>query len=344
MTDAAHLERSYRRLLLAYPARYRRRHAAEIVTTLLDMAEPDRRRPSAAESGQLLAAGLRQRFRLPARRPLSWIAAVLVTLILGAFGAAAGSWAATQTFADLPGRATFGALSRLVADGSDRFEQRDATPHAVTSWFSAVDQPGWTAGPARARLAAAGWQVTGLRPLPGGAAYGADGQPVPIDGHGFDATRDGLHVRVTGYVTAEHGTVSVLMWPESTGWRWPLTVGGALLGLLIGWPLAAATAYRLRARPAGPARVSAALIGASLAALAVPAFACYANLGLMVRTADGPDMPTTVHSALTAGPFETYGWRWMMLELAVTGLVLGVAAITLPARTERRFAPRPAAS
>ena len=345
MTDAAHLERSYRRLLLAYPARYRRRHAAEIVTTLLDMAEPDRRRPSAAESGQLLAAGLRQRFRLPARRPLPWIAAVLVTLILGAFGAAAGSWAAAQTFADLPGRATFGALSRLVADGSDRFEQRDTTPHAVASWFSAVDNPGWTAGPARARLAAAGWQVTAVRSLPVGASYSADGRPRPIDGHGFDATRAGLHVRVTGYTTTGHGTISVLMWPESTGWRWPLTVAGALLGLLIGWPLAAATAYRLRSRPLGRARLSAALTGAALAALAVPAFACYANLGLMVRTAGDPDMPTTVHSALTAGPFETYGWRWMMLELAVTGLLLGAAAIAVPARAEpREPAPHPATS
>jgi len=83
--------------------------------------------------------------------PLPWIAALLVALTLGAFGAAAGSWIAAQTFADLPGHATFGAVSRLVADGSDRFEQRDATPHAVTSWFSAVDRPGWTAGPGAAR-------------------------------------------------------------------------------------------------------------------------------------------------------------------------------------------------
>ncbi len=32
-------ERHYRRLLWAYPGPYRRRHGAEIVTTLLDMAE-----------------------------------------------------------------------------------------------------------------------------------------------------------------------------------------------------------------------------------------------------------------------------------------------------------------
>ncbi len=331
------LERSYHRLMLAYPARYRRRHGAEIVTTLLEMASPGRRRPTAGDTGHLLAAGLRQRFRLPARRPLPWIGAVVCTIILGAFGAAAGSWAATRAAAALPSGATFSALARQIADGTDRVEQRDAGPHTVTFWDSSVDQPGWTAGPARDRLVAAGWQVTALRSLPGARAS-ADGRVIPIQGSAFDATRDGLHVRVAGYPTTESGPVSVLMWPESTGARWPLTIAGALLGLLIGWPLAAATAYRLGSRPAGRARLSATLSALSLAAAAGPALACYANLGLMIRTAGHPEIPATVGSALTAGPFETYGWRWMLLELAVTALVLALAAGTVIARGGHREA------
>jgi hypothetical protein len=346
MTDAAHLERSYRCLLLAYPARYRRHHGSEIVTTLLEMSPPGRRRPTTVEAGHLLAGGLRQRFRLPARRPLPWIAAVLVTLVLGAFGAATGSWIAAQTYAALPERAGFSAVSRLIDDGVDRWEQRDATPHAVTSWESVVDDPGWTAAAGRDRLRAAGWQVTAVRPLvPGGESAGPGGQLLPVTRTSFDATRDGLHLRVVGSVTAEHGNVWVAMWPESTRARWPLTVAGTVLGLLIGWPLAAALSYRLRRMPARPARVAAVAAGLSLTALTGPALACYANLGLMVRAARAGEIPVTVHSALSAGPFETYGWRWMMLELAVTGLLLGAAAITLAARGgEAERAPSLAAS
>ena len=45
------LERTYRRLMLAYPGRYRRRHGTEIVTTLLEMAAPASGTPAAATPG-----------------------------------------------------------------------------------------------------------------------------------------------------------------------------------------------------------------------------------------------------------------------------------------------------
>src|SRR5690349_7655803 len=86
------LERAYRLLLRAYPGSYRRRHEREIVTTLLEMAAPGQRRPGAAEVRHLIASGIRQRFRLPAKRPLVWVAAVFALLIGGGLGAAAGSW------------------------------------------------------------------------------------------------------------------------------------------------------------------------------------------------------------------------------------------------------------
>ena len=56
---------SYRRLLWAYPRAYRQRHGAEIVTTLLDLAEAGRR-PGLGLRAHLVLCGLRQRFRLPA--------------------------------------------------------------------------------------------------------------------------------------------------------------------------------------------------------------------------------------------------------------------------------------
>ncbi|MBM2620540.1 hypothetical protein JIG36_34070 [Actinoplanes sp. LDG1-06] len=85
------LVRRYRRLLLAYSRRYRRAHGTEMITTMLEMAGPGRSRPSAGESWHLVVSGVRQRFRLPSGRPFAVIAAGLVTLVLGLFGAAAGS-------------------------------------------------------------------------------------------------------------------------------------------------------------------------------------------------------------------------------------------------------------
>ncbi|MER5335574.1 hypothetical protein [Micromonospora sp. NPDC002717] len=57
------LERRYLRLLLAYPADYRRARGAEIVGTYLDLAGPGRRWPSPADAADLLRGGLRQRLR-----------------------------------------------------------------------------------------------------------------------------------------------------------------------------------------------------------------------------------------------------------------------------------------
>jgi hypothetical protein len=326
------LERSYRRLMLAYPAAYRRRHASEIVTTLLEMSPPARRRPPAGDAWHLIRAGLRQRFRLPARRPLAWAGALLVTLVLGAFGAAAGSWAAEQTYAALPSAAGFAAVSGPVAGGHLDPPARDRTPHAVTSWWGTADAPGWTPSAARAQLERTGWAPTAVRALPDGAAYGPGERLSPVTRTAFDGTRDGLHVRVFGNTTAGHSLVEVIMWPEANGSRWPLTAGGALIGLLTGWPLAASLAYRLRRAPAGRARLAAGLIGSALAACAVPALACYANLGLMVRTAGTGDLPTTVHSAFTAGPFETWGGGWLVPQLTVAGLALGLAGAAVARR------------
>jgi hypothetical protein len=109
---------------------------------------------------------------------------------------------------------------------------------------------------------------------------------------------------------------------------------------MLGWLLTASVTYRLRERPA---RRPATLCGAAVVALAGPPLACYANFALMVRTAGDGSPPATVHSALSARLFDTYGGRWLMLELAVTGLVLGVAALALAARG-RGEQPGPAVS
>jgi hypothetical protein len=265
-----------------------------------------------------VVAGVRQRFRLPSRRPLAWTAAVLLALVLGAFGAAAGSLAAAQTMAGLPTRDAFSAVSRLAGDGIDRWEQRDTTPHGQPSWRSDVDDPGWSAAEAREAVARTGWTLT-----PAGE------QPLPWRHTAFDGTRDGLHLRVVGNVTGGHDLVSVMVWPEDNVARWPVTVAGAAAGLLAGWLLAAALAYRLRRIPSGPRHLAAGLATTTLAAWLVPAAACYANLGLMVRAAGDEDTPTMVYRAFAAGPFETWGWTWMIAQLGVAGLLLGLSGVAV---------------
>ena len=60
------LERSYRRLVRAYPAEYRRRRGEEIVATLLDAAGPAQRRPSRHDVADLLGGAARERLGLHA--------------------------------------------------------------------------------------------------------------------------------------------------------------------------------------------------------------------------------------------------------------------------------------
>jgi hypothetical protein len=61
------LESTYRRLLFTYPGEYRREHEEEILATLVEAAEPGRRRPSLREARDLLAGGLRTRGMLATR-------------------------------------------------------------------------------------------------------------------------------------------------------------------------------------------------------------------------------------------------------------------------------------
>jgi cbb3-type cytochrome oxidase subunit 3 len=67
MSDAANLERGYRRWLRCYSRSFRREHEAEMLTVLMAGARPDQRRPHAAECLDLLrgAVAMRLRPRVP---------------------------------------------------------------------------------------------------------------------------------------------------------------------------------------------------------------------------------------------------------------------------------------
>lgn len=69
MTDAADLERRYRRLLKCFPGRYRREHEQEILSVLMAGAAEGQRRPGLADSADLLISAIFMRWREATRQP-----------------------------------------------------------------------------------------------------------------------------------------------------------------------------------------------------------------------------------------------------------------------------------
>ncbi len=61
MTGAGPLERGYRRLLVFYPAPYRRIHEEEVLAVLMTAAPGGKRRPGIAEAADLILGALRVR-------------------------------------------------------------------------------------------------------------------------------------------------------------------------------------------------------------------------------------------------------------------------------------------
>ncbi|MGX6606518.1 hypothetical protein ACWKSP_31000 [Micromonosporaceae bacterium Da 78-11] len=335
MSDAS-LERHYRRLLLAYPRRYRRHHGTDMVTTLLEMAEPGQTRPARADVRHLFASGVRQRFRLPAGRPLTWAAAVLTTLILGAFGAATGSWLATRTFTTLPDQTAL--LHQVTGTDTETSQLRDTTPWTGEAAYGSAQNPNWTAEPARQALTAAGWHLSPVTTRHSTTASGYPGQPAtPGTEIRFDAHRDGLALTVDAHLSPQHGTVHLSTWAQDNGTLLPAIVLGTLTGLLLGWPITAAAAYRIRHLPTTRARSTAALSALAIAALALPAVAFAGNVIRAFRHAGQPWPPSTVHSALTSGAYYPFGPTWLNLGLTLLGL-------TLTATTLAGLLPRPTAA
>ncbi|MGC4806740.1 hypothetical protein [Micromonospora sp. DT233] len=98
------LARSYRRLLLCYPRRYRRARGEEIVATFLDLAPPDRTRPTIREAVNLVRNGLRCRLGRPnSRTVVLW--ATLTTVVWGLFTGAFATRLAWETARPLPTQA-----------------------------------------------------------------------------------------------------------------------------------------------------------------------------------------------------------------------------------------------
>jgi hypothetical protein len=84
MTDQAHLERGYRRLLAWYPRAFRRENGPEILAVLMACAQDGQRRPGLAESADLISSGLRMRLRPSMPRPARTVRAAVRLMYAGA--------------------------------------------------------------------------------------------------------------------------------------------------------------------------------------------------------------------------------------------------------------------
>jgi hypothetical protein len=355
------LVRRYQWLLLAYPGHYRRRHGTEMLTTLLEMAEPGRTRPSVGEVRHLVSSGVRRRFRLPASGPAMAAAAVLVTVALGVFGAAGGSWLGERTFTALPGEAeTLRMLTAAVADPAGdgisaavRRSEPGNADYIAVHVTPRVQRPDavatWTVEEARDGLAAAGWTITEFTVRPG---YRPDGVPLCAEGqepgtpgdecvNRFDvlrrgatllAERDGLVLN--GYVHDSIGGEPGKVWvggiggtlfaERSTAYL-PLVVAGGLLGAVTGWLLFAALAHRVRTAPRGRAQSAVALTGVALTVSVIPIWAIVLNAVLLgTHLTDPLRSVHTLHAVLRPGPYVEGSPAWLIPGCA---LVAAAAAM-----------------
>jgi hypothetical protein len=273
-------ERHLRRLLWAYPRAYRRRHGAEILTTLLEAGAG---RPGFGESLHLIACGVRQRFRLP-RRPLAVLAAVLAAAALGGLGTVAGTRLGWLTAARVPSVASAGALTTAAA----------GLPWpSVERWRTAMGGPGvnsvisgrgtYDAGRVRSALVGAGWHIDTFTESTGGIVVGVttpQQTTVPMRDLRFTASRHGLSLNgetttVTGgaaYGIDGQTDLRLDITADATGAIRPLTIAGLPAGALTGWLMTAALTYGRPRR-----RLASALSAVALLATGVPAFVAYCH-------------------------------------------------------------------
>ncbi|WP_436525487.1 hypothetical protein [Actinoplanes sp. HUAS TT8] len=255
------LELAYRRLLLAYPRFYRRERGLEILTTLMDAAEPGQTRPSRSEAMHLLLIGLRYRLVPP-----GWIGAIaagLVTLWVALVFSGAGALAVFA--AQRPEAPRLAALADELA-GQPAASTMDASGYraAEMAYLSRTSGVLSTFG-------AEGW--IGPLPVPDEQQHGYDhltNAPATVaaafqrlrgdgwtmgaltTGGVFWAERDGAMIRVAaGYDPA---AMSISWFPEEPPGLWAGAIAGFVIGGLLAWAGMTWLAHRLARTSPGTRR------------------------------------------------------------------------------------------
>ncbi|MEJ3750270.1 hypothetical protein WEI85_44305 [Actinomycetes bacterium KLBMP 9797] len=267
MSDQDSLERWYRWLLRAYPRRYRRARATEMLTTLLDGAEPGQRRPHPGDALDLLLGGLRCRFAIP-RGPAYLAVAAMVAAFVGLGAAATVGRVTWGTAAPAPDLASARAAAAVAvplpeSGGPGRYDDplalnygddtgpramRPGSARAEFSYVAPADRSvSDLVGQARARLVADGWRA----------------EPLERSDHlsGFWASKGERVVLVRGYFGLSNtDSLAVNVHHRAAGWFTP-AVGAALgAGSAAGWLLAGWALRRFR-RHGARGRLTTVLLG-----------------------------------------------------------------------------------
>ncbi|GLW35914.1 hypothetical protein [Actinoplanes regularis] len=284
------LELSYRRLLLAYPRFYRRERGLEILTTLMDAAEPGQTRPSRGEAMYLLLIGLRYRFVPP--NWISGVAAALVTIWVAVVFSGAGALAVFA--AQRPDPPRLAALSDELAGQPAATSMDDAGGQpAMTAYFAATSNVLQTFGDE-------GW--SGSLPVPEeqNRGYVVQDSTAVVDAAYQRLQRDGwtMGARVSGVFWAERdgalirvaapydlAAVDISWYPVEPPGLPAGAIAGFVIGGLLAWQAMTWLAHRVsRTAPATRRR---------LLLLGVPALvACVVNsfdsvLSMIPLTGDG---------------------------------------------------------
>jgi hypothetical protein len=290
---------------------------------------------------------------LPARRPPAVVGALLATLILAGFGAAAGSWLGWRGAGDLPDDAALSELTTALVGSppEGRYGRSSGGPWFSTMMSADADNSAQRRSVAEvnAVFTARGWRVgidgspygvESVTPLPSVEldTTSSGSGPVPTHLLRTQADKDGVRVQVDVFSTPDHSNVSLFGAATEPAATRPLVVAGSVAGGLAGWMLAAAVAYRSRRR-----RWTAALAFTSLLVLVLPALAVYGNVLRLFRTGTNDFVPFVVHAAFTPGTTDSqyypFGPPWLVTGLTIAGGLL--AATTMLLAYLRRPEPQP---
>ncbi|ROT32157.1 hypothetical protein [Micromonospora sp. HM5-17] len=369
------LARRYRRLLLCYPRQYRRARGEEIVATFLDLAPPDRTRPTVREAVNLIRHGLRCRLGRPNSRGVV-LGAVLTALAWGLFTGAFAARLGWETARPLPTEAEATELfGRML--GRDVTGQVVVDPalfviygqplnaqnlHLLFSPDAGEYQQGRAAvslhGPSdvdhralvdstRAWLYAHGWRVSEVVIRNRVACTGCDESTLPKEAV-FAARRgdDVVSLEISlgdprprppkpGVDGYDETYASVELTRASPAAVWPLGVVGGLTGALVGW-LTFGWASR---RTEGRGRL---LRGSTTVLFGIAVAIWYVPLVVIV-----PSM--LVDQLETSAPSWPPMWEWLgqpaLLPVSVVGTgaaLVALAVSALPRRRELATDARPA--
>ncbi|GIJ60892.1 hypothetical protein [Virgisporangium aurantiacum] len=352
------LARAYRRLLWAYPRDYRRARGTEMLTTLLDAAEPGRRRPAFRDALNLVVRGLRCRLSVP-NHPGYVVVACLAAMAVAGIGAWSGAMAGWQRGTSLPTTGEVVAAATVAVPDAGRYlpaRQRNCDWHCLGNpsddmvvfrgpYVRDDLMPEWTAdrprttNPAANRvylpLAMAHADMVTIAGQAHDRLAAAGWRVTPVrtyyDMRLFWATKGDLTLRFEGRGTTqpESPAVAFVVHHDLPPATLPAAAAGAAAGALLGWWLAAFALRRYRRH--GPGRRTAMLV------TALPALIMTALISAQVAMVTAYDLISGAGTGEAASfllglPLQQYGLAILSIGVLASLVLALTRADPLPDR------------